>query len=128
MFKLELITFSGKRETFSAKSIILPTSDGNRTVLDKHMDVVIEVKSGKLKVRTEESQIVFFVSEGIFNYKDRAGTLLVDAFEHADDIDFQRAHQAHIRATKLLQESEDTFELKKAEQALKRAVGRLNLK
>ncbi len=127
MFKLELMALNGKRRELLLKSIILPTSDGNRTVLANHMDIVIEVVPGDAKLRFEKEVVSYFVSNGVFNFTKGEGMLFVDAFESEDEIDFERAHNAYENASDILSDSTDYFEIKKAEQALKRALGRLRL-
>jgi F-type H+-transporting ATPase subunit epsilon len=127
VFKLELMALNGKRKELWLKSIILPTSDGNRTVLEKHMDIVIEVVPGDAKLRFEKEVEAYFVSNGVFNFTNGEGMLIVDAFESQDEIDFDRAHKAYDKATHILHDSTNSFEIKKAEQALKRALGRLRL-
>lgn len=127
MFKFEIMTYSGKQEFFNVKSVIIPTSDGNRTVLEKHMDVVIEVSAGILKIRTEDYDNQYFVSDGLFHFLKGQGMMIVSSFERADEIDFQRAHAALERAASSVKNGSDRFELMKAEHALKRAVGRLRL-
>lgn len=127
MFKLELMALNGKRRELLLKSIILPTSDGNRTVLANHMDIVIEVVPGDAKLRFEKEVVSYFVSNGVFNFTKGEGMLFVDAFESEDEIDFERAHKAYDNASDILNDSTDYFEIKKAEQALKRALGRLRL-
>lgn len=127
MFKLELMALNGKRRELLLKSIILPTSDGNRTVLANHMDIVIEVVPGDAKLRFEKEVVSYFVSNGVFNFTKGEGMLFVDAFESEDEIDFERANKAYENASGILSDSTDYFEIKKAEQALKRALGRLRL-
>lgn len=127
MFKLELMALNGKRRELLLKSIILPTSDGNRTVLANHMDIVIEVVPGDAKLRFEKEVVSYFVSNGVFNFTKGEGMLFVDAFESEDEINFERAHKAYENASDILSDSTDYFEIKKAEQALKRALGRLRL-
>lgn len=127
MFELELMSLNGKRKVQNVKSVIIPTSDGNRTVLDKHMDIVVEVVPGVAKLRTEKDIVLYFVSNGIFHFSKSKGTMIVDTYESTEDIDFLRAHRALDHASSVLHESHDDFEIKKAEQALKRALGRLRL-
>ena len=127
MFKLKMYTLDGKQEVHELKSLILPTSDGNRTVLSKHMDVCIEVTPGVAKLRTEKGVERYFVADGLFHFQQENGILIVSSFENEKTVDFQRAHKALDEAKQLLHESKNTLELKKAEQALKRAIGRLRL-
>lgn len=127
MFDIELLALNGKTRRFNVKSIIIPTSDGNRTVLDKHMDISIEVVPGIAKLRLDKEVLSYFVSDGIFHFSKSKGMMVVDAYESQEEIDFQRAHKAYDNASSILHDSENSFEVKKAEHALKRALGRLRL-
>ena len=53
--------------------------------------------------------------------------MMVSAFEEKGELDFERARYAADKAHRLLAESKNTDELRRAEQALKRALGRLKL-
>lgn len=127
MFDLELMTFEGKRLKMDVKSIVIPTSDGNRTVLANHMDIMVEVVPGVFRIRTQTEVLSYFVSDGLVQFSDNKCLMNVHAFETIDEIDFERAHIAYDKAKKTLQDTDSAFELKKAEQALKRAIGRLRL-
>lgn len=127
MFRLKLIALGGKAKELELISVILPTSDGNRTILSNHMEVFVELVPGIARLRDQHKTEDYFVSEGVFHFKSNESMMLVTAFEAREELDFQRARLAADKARKLLAETNNTDELKKAEQSLKRALGRLKL-
>lgn len=127
MFNVELISIDGKQDLLEVVSIIVPTSDGNRTILSRHMDVIIEIVPGVAKFKMADSTESYFVSAGILTHSNNKASLIVDAFESENEIDFKRAHHAYEKAHNIIHKSHDTFEIKKAELAIKRALGRLRL-
>lgn len=127
MFDLVVLSHYGKMSPYQIKSINLPTSDGQRTILSRHMEVYVEVDIGVVVIKTNEGEKRFSVSEGIFHFKDNQAALIVTTFENEDEIDFIRAQRAYDRAKRALKEEQDFAELQKQEQALKRAIARLNL-
>ncbi len=127
MFDLVVLSQYGNMSPYHIKSITLPTSDGQRTILARHMEIYVEVEIGVVTVETQEGSKRFAVSEGIFHFKENKAALIVSTFESEDEIDFIRAKRAYDRAKTALQDEKDIIELQKQEQALKRALARLNL-
>lgn len=127
MFDLVVLSQYGKMSPHHIKSITLPTSDGIRTILARHMEVYVEVEIGVVVIHTESGKERFAVSEGVFHFKDNQAALIVSTFENEDEIDFIRAKRAYDRAKSALQDEKDMIEMQKQEQALKRALARLNL-
>ncbi|MDN6699386.1 MAG: ATP synthase F1 subunit epsilon, partial [Staphylococcus equorum] len=101
--KLKMLSFDGKVHSEELSRISLPTNDGIRTVLDNHMDIVVPVNIGKVKIIKGNQTKKVVVSEGIFNFKDNYAQLLVRTYEFPEEIDKERAMQAKERAEKKLE-------------------------
>lgn len=123
--ELKMLSFDGKLYSEEYARISLPTNDGIRTILDNHMDVVVPVEIGKVKLINGKETEEVVVSEGIFNFEDNKAQLLVRTFEFADEIDEARARRAKERAEKRLKQELDAKELQETELSLKRAITRL---
>lgn len=123
--ELKMLSFDGKLYSEEYERISLPTNDGIRTILDNHMDVVVPVEIGKVKLINGKESEEVVVSEGIFNFTDNKAQLLVRTFEFADEIDIERAKRAKERAQKRLEQELSTKELQETELSLKRAITRL---
>lgn len=123
--ELKMLSFDGKLYSEEYARISLPTNDGIRTILDNHMDVVVPVEIGEVKLINGKETKEVVVSEGIFNFEDNKAQLLVRTFEFADEIDAARARRAKERAEKRLKQELDAKELQETELSLKRAITRL---
>lgn len=126
MFTLTILTPDGKKHVTELTRISLPTDDGIRTILTNHMDAVIQVEIGQIKLITESDSNFAAVSEGIFYFKDNVAKLFVRTYELSGEIDEARAEQAKQRAEQLLKTELDAREHVEAELALKRALTRLS--
>lgn len=135
MFQLMILTPEGKIRQVNLRRISIPTSDGIRTILANHMDLVastdighvhlIDVEDGSNQII--EKKVTIAVSEGIFSFADNQGRLFVRTFEFPDEIDYSRAQRAKERAQERLKIKEHTQQHHEAELALKRALSRLSI-
>lgn len=126
MFKLNMLTIDGKKYNGEVSRISLPTSDGIRTILANHMDIVVPIEIGKIRLIRDNSTEEVAVSEGIFKFSDNIAHLFVRTYEFADEIDPERAQRAKERAEKKLGEKETSRDMLEAELALKRAITRIS--
>lgn len=123
--ELKMLSFDGKEYSGELSRISLPTNDGIRTILNNHMDVVIPVDIGEVKLINEKDSKTVVVSEGMFNFQDNHAQLLVRTYEFPEEIDKNRAARAKERAEIRLQNELSSKELQETELALKRAITRL---
>ena len=123
--ELKILSFDGKLYSEEYERISLPTNDGIRTILNNHMDVVVPIEIGEVKLINGKETKEVIVSEGIFNFEENKAQLLVRTFEFADEIDKNRAKRAKERAEKRLTKELTGKELQETELSLKRAITRL---
>ena len=126
MFELTMLTMDGKKFTDEYSRISLPTSDGIRTILANHIDIVVPIEIGQVKLIYNNDSDFVAVSEGIFNFSKNKAHLFVRTYEFADEIDRTRAEQAKDRAESLLVSELSSREMLEAELALKRAITRIS--
>ncbi len=123
--ELKMLSFDGKTHSEELSRISLPTNDGIRTILNNHMDVVVPVDIGEVKLINDKETKKVVVSEGIFNFEDNNAQLLVRTFEFPEEIDKDRAKRAKERAEERLEKELSAKEFHETELSLKRAVTRL---
>lgn len=126
MFELNMLTIDGKKYTGEVARISLPTSDGTRTILANHMDIVVPIEIGKIRLIRENDREEVAVSEGIFKFSDNVAHLFVRTYEFADEIDEERALRAKERAEQLLKDTTPSQDMLEIELALKRAITRIS--
>lgn len=126
MFELNMLTIDGKKYTGEVARISLPTSDGTRTILANHMDIVVPIEIGKIRLIRGNDREEVAVSEGIFKFSDNVAHLFVRTYEFADEIDEERALRAKERAEQLLKHTTLSQDMLETELALKRAITRIS--
>lgn len=126
MFELNMLTIDGKKYTGEVARISLPTSDGTRTILANHMDIVVPIEIGKIRLIRGNDREEVAVSEGIFKFSDNVAHLFVRTYELADEIDEERALRAKERAEQLLKDTTPSQDMLEIELALKRAITRIS--
>lgn len=93
-------------------SATIPTEEGEITVLPKHIPLISILCAGELKIQTSQKEEIYLaVSGGLIEVKKNQITILADTAELAEDIDEQKAKEAHERAKKLMQEAKNKEEV-----------------
>lgn len=128
MFSFKIVTPKGEYANMEAKAVSVPSIDGIITVLANHMDVIIPLDIGILKIENADKDHRYAISSGMFTFKENRGVLFVDTIEHEDEIDYVRAEAAKARALARIAKRESVKELERGELALKRSLVRLSLK
>ena len=126
MFTLTILTPDGKKHVSELTRISLPTEDGIRTILTNHMEAVIPVEIGRIKLIAGKESDNVAISEGIFYFKENVAKLFVRTYELSGEIELARAERAKERAEERLATELDAREHVEAELALKRAISRLS--
>ncbi|MDD5146182.1 MAG: F0F1 ATP synthase subunit epsilon [Candidatus Pacebacteria bacterium] len=80
----------------------LPTSEGEITVLPKHIPLVSVLKPGELLLKKNKKEIPMAVSGGLIEVGKNEIVVLADTAEHAYEIDEQRAEEAKRRAEEMM--------------------------
>lgn len=97
-------------------------------ILPGHSPMIAKIRISKLKVVTDDREDVYAIGGGVLEVdKDHNLTLLVDSIESKNEIDYERALQAKNRAEKRLNERKEDLDVKRAENALLRALNRINI-
>jgi len=131
MFTLSIVTpekvfFEGQIESLS-----VPGTEGYLGVLSHHAPLITALKPGLIEFRDDQSDIkLMAVSGGFLEVSDNIATLLADAIEFADQIDFERAEAALKRARESLiaaRAGAGEIDVAEAEAAMERAANRIRI-
>jgi F-type H+-transporting ATPase subunit epsilon len=60
-----------------AKSLTIPTTEGELTIMPKHEALVATVKQGTITVRTTDGDKTFFVESGVLEISNDQATVLL---------------------------------------------------
>jgi len=116
------IVFQGE-----ADIVVLPGIDGVMGILPNHAPILSVLGYGVISVRQAERENLFTVSGGIVEVQPDQVTVLADAAENVEEIDFRRAQEAKNRAESLLESGvkEDVDQYRSILAALRRSQLRL---
>jgi F-type H+-transporting ATPase subunit epsilon len=114
--------FEGK-----ARSVTLPTPDGEITILSDHMPMVSLLVDGEIKIRTGVREVWIAVSGGFLETGGGAATVLSDFAAESDSIEIARVEAAKARAEQLLAEKKERGDLAMVERDLQRAILQLKV-
>jgi F-type H+-transporting ATPase subunit epsilon len=86
----------------TADRISVPTEQGMITVLPGHIPLIATIMAGEVIVHKDEKEFPLAISSGCVEVSSSSVMLLVQSAEHAEEIDEQRAVEAHRLAAELL--------------------------
>lgn len=129
-FSLTILTPQKVYAEQEVESLTFKTSQGERTLLAHHMDLIADVEISPLILRYNGHVTYYACSGGTFTFsqKENHGYLYTQAIENVKDIDSARATKAKEEAEKLMDSANDNHAYKKAEIRLKKALNRLDVK
>ena len=127
-YHLQIVTPDGKCFDGQAKSLTIPTIDGQVGILAGHINFVTALGMGPAKVTTENGERVAACIGGMVAVTDGEVKVVATTFEWADEIDVERAKASMARAEKMLAEPDCDEQTKQyANARKKRAQVRLGI-
>jgi F-type H+-transporting ATPase subunit epsilon len=85
--------------------VVLPGSEGEMGILPHHTPLLTVLKYGIITVRKKSEEEHFTVAGGFAEVMPDQVTVLADAAENVEEIDFQRASDAKARAEDMLKQN-----------------------
>jgi F-type H+-transporting ATPase subunit epsilon len=125
--KLQVVSPDKPGFTADVTLVTLPGTAGEFGVMARHMPIMATLKPGTLKVMAGGKRELYFVSKGFVEVNPNAVTVLAEAYEHADEIDAERAQKSKEKAQELLSSKKDHEQHPEAQGKLDRALGRLKV-
>ncbi len=109
-------------------ALILPTEEGEITVLPHHIPLISLLKAGVLRVKKGNDETPLAVSSGVIEVTGRAVTVLADTAERADELEEEKIEEARQAAKKLMEEKRtDETTYAEATASLERELARLKV-
>lgn len=109
-------------------AVILPTVDGEITVLPHHIPLVSLLAAGVLRIKKGAEETPFAVSSGVIEVDGKRVVVLADTAERADELEEEKIEKARKAAQKLMTEKRtDTEGFAEASAALERELARLKV-
>ncbi len=130
MFSFSLVSPNKTVVTEELESLMVPTPEGQITVLSGHAPLVTQVAIGELVAKSKTDTHFIHVAGGLLHItKEHEVILLADRAEHHYEIDIQRAEEAKARAEKILGEPANVTseEVAFATMLLEKNLSRINI-
>ena len=126
-YMLEIIT--PEREFFhgEVESVIIPTPDGQMSILRMHEPMVAALSIGEMKICIDGKWAVCTTSEGFVEVRPDETIIFSQAVEWPDEIDVMRALEAKERAEERLRQLQSRQEYMRSQVSLARAMVRLRV-
>lgn len=116
----EKVVYDGEVDEIYSKGV-----DGEFGVLNGHIPFMSALDIGVTKVVRGDSVSFFTTMGGVFQFAQDEAIILTHSSERGEDIDVARAKESKERAEAKLLESEASYDAKRAEASLARALARL---
>jgi F-type H+-transporting ATPase subunit epsilon len=131
-FRFTVLSPQGKAFSGVARSVTIPTTRGEISVLARHMPVVAVLTDGEVLVDTAEGEVSIAIAGGFLDTTGGTGgeweaTVLSDFATQSDSIEVARVEAAKARAEQLLAEKRERGELQLVERDLQRAILQLKI-
>ncbi|MEG0265060.1 MAG: ATP synthase F1 subunit epsilon [Erysipelotrichaceae bacterium] len=127
MIKIKIITPIGLYLSEEVEAIHLKTVDGERTILPNHMPIVAMLATSKLSLKKNGIYDDYAISGGMLQFMDNEARILTDTIEGKTEIDLKRAQEALKRAERRLAKTDSKTNIRRAEIALDKALNRINV-
>lgn len=129
LFQLKIITPDRPFYEGQVSMVELNTSEGRIGVYAEHIPVATVLAPGVAHIHTAEGEVKeAALHSGFIEISKTEVTVLAEIAEWPDEIDFNRAEEARIRAERRLAEKGSGVDIARAELALKKALTRMELK
>lgn len=130
--KLQLVTLDGVKFEEEAYSIVLPTIEGEITVLQGHMPLLTALKPGVIAIRRHAGDDDYKVEQyatfgGVADVSSARVRILVDEATHGDEINLAETEKARDEAKKQLANAKDKVEIERAQALVDRHTVRINV-
>lgn len=107
--------------------LIIPAADGEKAVMAHHEEMIIAIRSGEMRMQTEENGEWRYavLGQGFCQIANNRATLLADTVERPEEVDANRAREALERAQERLRQKQSIQEYHMTQSAMARALVRL---
>jgi F-type H+-transporting ATPase subunit epsilon len=126
-FSFRVISPLGTAFEGKARTVTLPTLDGEITILSDHMPMVSVLVDGEIRIGTGDREVWIAVSGGFLETGGGVATVLSDFAAESDSIEIARVEAAKARAEQLLAEKKERGDLAMVERDLQRAILQLKV-
>ncbi|MGX8680177.1 MAG: ATP synthase F1 subunit epsilon [bacterium] len=128
-FHLHIVTPHGTYCDTDVDMLNVRTIAGQIGILANHIPLVSGIEISEMNYIIDGKRSTFAISGGVL-YVEQGNkvTIIANAVESPEEIDLRRAEEAEKRAKRRLASKDGNYDIARAEIALKRALVRINVK
>ena len=123
--EINIITPTSTIEFSEVDYLRAPSTEGLFGVLPGHIESIIALDVGEIKISTDNKSIYFATSGGFADIIDNKVTLVLESAEEASKIDLNRAEKSLDKAQHYLDDKSNDMD--RAFKAIKRAKNRISV-
>ena len=123
--EINIITPTSTLEFPEVDYLRAPSTEGLFGVLPGHIESIIALDVGEVKISTDNKSILFATSGGFADISDNKVTLVLESAEEASEIDLSRAEKSLDKAQHYLDDKSNDMD--RAFKAIKRAKNRISV-
>ncbi|MBV66754.1 MAG: ATP synthase F1 subunit epsilon [Candidatus Marinimicrobia bacterium] len=123
--EINIITPISTLEFSEVDYLRAPSTEGLFGVLPGHIESIIALDIGEIKISTDNKSIYFATSGGFADIIDNKVTLVLESAEEASKIDLNRAEKSLDKAQHYLDDKSN--DMNRAFKAIKRAKNRISV-
>ena len=127
LFDFKIITPDGKMYTDKADLLTVKTSAGYIGIMNNHAPLEAICDVGELAIYNKNNVEYIALGGGLLHISKEETIILADSFETKEEIDLKRAEEAKKRAEDRLNNKGENLDVKRAELALKKALNRISV-
>lgn len=125
--RLEIVTPDRSVYDQEVNMVIARASDGDIGILPHHVPLIAGLAIAPLRIKADDGEQQIAVSGGFIEVQPDKITILAATAETAEEIDIKRAEEAKKRAESRLKSGDANIDFVRAEAALQRALLRLQV-
>jgi F-type H+-transporting ATPase subunit epsilon len=118
-FHFTIISPEGTVFDAQASSVTLPTTEGEITILVRHMPLLAKLGEGEVTIRNDEKEQSIVIGGGFLDVTSEGATVLADYAVRAESIELAKAKEKQREAEGRLREKTDYKAFTNAEKALR---------
>lgn len=126
--ELEIMSPDRKFYTGEVSMVEFNTTEGYIGVYPEHIPLAVILSPGVLVIHEDSEEKKAALHSGFAKITKDKVTIFAEIAEWPDEIDFNRAEEAKIRAERRMSGEKSGIDLQRAEVALKKSLTRISLK
>jgi F-type H+-transporting ATPase subunit epsilon len=121
-FEIEIISTDGIIFKGEVEEVVIPTKDGQITILPNHAPLISLLDEGEVIIKKEGKQQILGVLGGFLEVNKNKAKIITDYAVEGSNIDVAKAEEAKAKAEELMKERKAGVDFALIEKELKKSI------